>query len=86
MNELLIIYSVWNCFVFFIYGWDKYKAKHHQYRISEFTLLCYMFFFGALGAILGMLCFHHKTKKRKFQIMAVFSAILQLSLCWLIIQ
>ena len=86
MNSLLIIYTVWNGFVFFMYGWDKHKAKHHQYRISEFTLLCYMFFFGALGAILGMLSFHHKTKKRKFQIMAIVSAILQLSLCWLVIH
>lgn len=60
---------IWNLIVFFLYGLDKRKAKASSYRISERALLVSSFLFGAIGAILGMNIFRHKTKHLKFRIM-----------------
>lgn len=64
-------------FAFCLFGVDKYKAKHHQYRIQERTLLMACLFFGGIGGVLGMHFFHHKTMKLKFYLVYVF-AIIQL--------
>lgn len=62
---LLII----NIMTFIIYGIDKYKSIKHQYRISEKTLIILPILGGSFGAFLGMIIFHHKTKKKKFIIL-----------------
>ena len=62
---LLII----NIITFIIYGIDKYKSIKHKYRISENTLMILAILGGSLGAFLGMIVFHHKTKKKKFVIL-----------------
>ena len=46
---------------FFIFGIDKLKAKRDSYRISEKTLITICAIGGALGGLLGMMIFHHKT-------------------------
>lgn len=56
-----------NVVAFGAYGVDKQKAKRHQWRIPEHTLLALAFAGGALGAALGMRVFHHKTQKSKFR-------------------
>lgn len=87
MNDLfLIILFLWNSIVFLIMGIDKYKAKHHRYRISETTLLLCSFCFGSIGGLLGMVCFHHKIRKRKFQLCMPLAFILQLSIYLLVID
>ena len=60
-----------NIITFIIYGIDKYKSIKHKYRISENTLILLAILGGILGAILGMISFHHKTKKKKFKIIPV---------------
>ncbi|MGN1182115.1 MAG: DUF1294 domain-containing protein [Faecalibacillus sp.] len=45
---------------------DKYKARKHHWRISENTLLCISLIGGSLGSLMGMSCFHHKTRHSKF--------------------
>jgi hypothetical protein len=40
----------------------------HKWRISERMLLCFSFF-GGIGGLLGMLFFHHKTRKWRFKIL-----------------
>lgn len=62
---LLII----NAITLIIYGIDKYKSIKHKYRISENTLFLLAILGGSLGALLGMIIFHHKTKKKKFIIL-----------------
>lgn len=47
---------------------DKYKARHHQWRLSEKTLFFIAFIGGAWGSLAGMFCFHHKTKHLSFLI------------------
>ena len=64
-----------NIITFMIYGIDKYNAIHKKYRISEYSLFSLSFFGGAIGAILGMRCFHHKTRKLLFWIVNILSLI-----------
>lgn len=47
---------------FILMGVDKRKARRHEWRIPEKTLFLYALLGGSVGAILGMFCFHHKTK------------------------
>lgn len=65
VGMLLLLYAVVNVIVFFMYAIDKYKAKHNRWRIPERTLLIGAVF-GVIGAILGMVLTHHKTRKPKF--------------------
>lgn len=58
-----------NIMTFIIYGIDKYKSIKHKYRISENTLIILAILGGSLGALMGMISFHHKTKKKKFTIL-----------------
>jgi len=57
-----------NLIALLLMGLDKRAAMHHQYRISEKTLLGFTLFGGALGIWAGMRCFHHKTKKPLFML------------------
>lgn len=66
MFFLLYLVAI-NLIAFLTYGIDKRKAKKEQWRISETALLFLTAIGGAFGAILGMHCFHHKTKKTKFK-------------------
>ena len=66
---ILVYYLIMiNLTAFVLYGIDKRKAINHSRRISEATLIMVAAIGGALGAFAGMLVFHHKTKKKKFQI------------------
>ena len=47
-------------------GYDKYLARNKKRRISENTLLFCFFFGGAIGGIISMLFFKHKTSKKIF--------------------
>ena len=68
----IIVYElIINLFTFILYGADKYRAKHDKYRVPEAKLLFFAFIGGALGAVLGMKCFHHKTLKLKFKLVYV---------------
>ncbi|SCW65160.1 hypothetical protein SAMN02910456_02373 [Ruminococcaceae bacterium YRB3002] len=71
---LLII----NIIAFIVYGVDKSKAKNGKWRISEFTLILLAVLGGALGAGIGMLVWHHKTRKPKFYITVPVLLVLQI--------
>ncbi len=55
-----------NLLAFLLMGIDKSKACRHRRRVSERALFFFPVFGGALGGTLGMLLFHHKTRKRAF--------------------
>ena len=57
-----------NCFAFFLYGLDKYKAKKQLWRVSEKFLLLTAIIGGSAGALFGMRVFHHKTLHKKFTV------------------
>ncbi len=66
-NMIFVAYLVViNVITFAVYGLDKYKAGKQKWRISERTLLLLAFLGGSIGALLGMLIWHHKIRKPKF--------------------
>lgn len=70
MEQTAIFYLLAiNIIAFAAYGIDKWKAKHGKWRISEMSLILLAFLGGALGALLGMRMFRHKTQHWKFKIL-----------------
>ena len=76
---LILTYLFLNVVSFALYALDKRRARRGKWRISERTLLFAAFFFGGVGALCGMLCFRHKTKKWKFRLAVPFFALLQIA-------
>ena len=70
-----------NVLAFVLYGIDKKKAEKGKYRIPESRLLLIAFLGGSVGAWLGMLIFHHKTKKKKFSVTVPILACLVILIC-----
>lgn len=67
----MIFFILWNTFCFFLCFLDKRAAQKKKYRYSENLLLFFSIFGGCFGFALGMICFSHKTKKKKFKIVYV---------------
>lgn len=65
-----------NILSFLIYGLDKYLAIKKAYRVSEYSLFILSIFGGAIGSLLGMKVFHHKTRKLLFWIINIISLII----------
>ena len=64
---LLIYLAAINIVAFFLYGIDKWKARHDKWRITEARLLSVALLGGSFGAFLGMKVWHHKTQHNKFR-------------------
>ncbi|KXU52094.1 hypothetical protein HMPREF3037_00434 [Candidatus Stoquefichus sp. KLE1796] len=62
MKLLLIYLVIMNVIGFIMMAVDKYKAKHHAWRINEKSFFLISLIGGSLGTIIGMYTFHHKTK------------------------
>lgn len=80
IRVLIIYYLLINVVAFTAYGIDKRKAMRNQWRIPEFTLITLAFIGGFAGAPLGMLIFHHKTRKLKFRLLIPVAVILHIIL------
>lgn len=68
MRYLMYYLIIFNIAAWIMYGLDKWKAKSGAWRIPERTLLLTALAGGSVGALAGMLLFHHKTRKPKFMI------------------
>ena len=64
---LLGVYGVVNLVVFGMYAADKAKAKKGAWRTPEVRLMT-AGAIGIIGALLGMVVCHHKTKKPLFAV------------------
>ena len=69
-----------NIAAFIMYGIDKHKAIKGRWRLSEATLVVIAALGGALGAFLGMIIWHHKTKKWKFRILVPLFLIIWIAI------
>ena len=67
MQTFILGLVVINLLTFFLYGVDKWKARHQRWRIPEATLLGLAVLGGSIGAWLGMKVWHHKTMHKKFK-------------------
>ncbi len=51
---------------FLVYGADKKRAMRRQWRYQEKLLLGLSFFMGAIGGLVAMQVFRHKTRRWYF--------------------
>ena len=75
MIAMIVFLIVISVVAFVMYGIDKHRAVNHQWRIPERTLILTAWLGGGIGALLGMLVFHHKTRKWKFRILVPLSVV-----------
>ena len=78
MNNIMLYIVIINIISLIIYGIDKLLAIKHLYRVSEIALITLSIIGGSIGSILGMIIFHHKTKKIKFLILNPLILIIQI--------
>ena len=65
---VLALYVVLSVISFLVYRRDKSAAQQNQWRTGEGTLILLGLVGGWPGAFIAQQLFHHKTKKRSFQI------------------
>jgi len=70
MKELYLIFylMIMNLVTFVLMGIDKYKARKYRWRIQERSFILLSLLGGALGSIMGMVVFRHKTQHKSFYI------------------
>ncbi|MGM7720896.1 DUF1294 domain-containing protein [uncultured Metabacillus sp.] len=68
MIYIISYYLLINLINYFLMGADKNKAKRGEWRIKESTLWWIALVGGALGGLIGMNRFRHKTKHTSFVI------------------
>ncbi len=83
MDYIILYYIAVNAAAFFMYGADKYFAKHDMWRIPEKTLIGVAAIGGAFGAFAGMETFRHKTKHTNFKIIIPVCCVVHV---WLLIM
>ncbi len=66
MDILFYFFLILNIIAFIQITYDKHLAKAQKKRISERTLLSFVFFGGSFGSGLAMLTFRHKTAKKSY--------------------
>ena len=80
INILYFYWLLWmfllSIVTFFMFHYDKRCAVLGKRRTPEWVLLTLSAVGGSIGALSGMLLFHHKTQKPKFNIIVpIFFAI-----------
>lgn len=68
--------TAFSVITFSAYGIDKIKARLSKWRIKECVLLILSALGGAVGGVIAMLLFRHKTCKKYFWLVNVASLIL----------
>ena len=71
---------------FLLYGYDKFQAKNDGWRVPEKVLLILGIFGGAIGGLIGMQVFHHKTRKNYFWVINGLAAVLHIALVLFLIK
>lgn len=77
---IIIYLAALNIVAFFLYGIDKWKARHDKWRITESRLITVALLGGSIGALLGMKIWHHKTLHPKFHYGLPFILFLQIAI------
>lgn len=80
--NIVYYYLFINLLSFIIFGIDKYLAIKHKWRISEKTLLISLVLGGTFGGGLGMILWHHKTKKWYFKLWLTAAVIIHCTILY----
>lgn len=86
VNILLLYLLIINTICYFLFFWDKRMAKRGRHRIPERNLFLAGILGGALGGILAMYMFRHKTLHRKFKLGFPVILIFHLSLLYMLLR
>ncbi|MDO9536949.1 MAG: DUF1294 domain-containing protein, partial [Thermoplasmata archaeon] len=78
VNLIVGYFLLINLISLVLFGIDKSKATRDSSRISEFTLLLFSIIGGAMGGVLGMKLFRHKTRKTGFRVILYFCLLINL--------
>ena len=79
--EIRLLYAYFigvNLTTFVMYGDDKHRAVHNNFRIPEIVLHLLALAGGSPAALLAQVTFRHKTRKRTFRIIFIAIILLQL--------
>lgn len=69
MEQSILLYIlVVNILTYILMWLDKQKARKNQYRIPERTFFLLSILGGAVGTLIGMRTFRHKTKHPRFTV------------------
>jgi len=67
MGQAVLAYmSIISIVLLILMGMDKSRAKKHEWRIAERTLFTLAIVGWAVGGVLGMYLFRHKTRHNSF--------------------
>ena len=83
MNILFCYFLILNGIAFTLIAYDKHLAKAQKQRISEKTLLSFVFIGGTIGSGIGMMVFRHKTVKTSYLLKFWLIVIVQVMIVWL---
>ncbi|HCW74472.1 DUF1294 domain-containing protein [Proteiniclasticum sp.] len=87
MSKYIYLYFITiNTITVFIMQSDKRKARSHSWRIPESLMLTLSLFGGAIGTLLGMELFRHKTKHIKFKFGVPIIIIINLVVYYLVLS
>lgn len=75
-----ILFAIINVLGFLLVGFDKHKSRINASRVPEVYFFFLALFFSALGVLLGVLYFRHKTQKLYFPVGLVILLLQQLLL------
>jgi uncharacterized membrane protein YsdA (DUF1294 family) len=82
MNILFYYFLILNGTAFMLMTYDKHLAKTQKQRISEQTLLSFVFLGGTVGSGIAMLIFRHKTVKKSYLLKFWLIVALQFLIGW----
>lgn len=77
---ILLAALVMSLISFLMMGWDKRCARKGRWRVSEKALFLSAILMGAIGGVIGMRVFRHKTKHWYFKLFFPLLAALQIVL------
>ena len=79
--RIAIIYLViLNLCTFFVFLWDKIRAKKGEWRVKESTILLLAAMGGTPAAFIARALFRHKTRKQPFGYILIAIAVAQIIL------
>ena len=81
ISTLLTIIGGMSFLLFAMMGIDKSLAKRGAWRVSEKTLFLLALLGGALGGIIGMYFFRHKTRHTSFKAGLPMLLIVNIACC-----
>ena len=79
-KEYALLLGVISLVTFFVYGADKKRAIRRQWRYPEKFLLSLSFFMGAIGGLIAMQVFRHKTRRWYFYFVNLLGLVWQTAL------